>query len=171
MPSPATFPAAASLGAASSQPPTIRTSALIGWRSALRTTSGPIPRGSPTATANRRLRGVMLEPDVDLLLFLQLIDEMPDRELIAQRLPDLQFDVVERDVPGGMACGHFGDRELGPRAVLGERDDRLEAERRVDVQDLRIVGRQIGDGRLLGELRFLRVAEASGQRSEEHPTE
>src|SRR3954466_2855496 len=75
--------------------PTILTSAPIGWRSAFCTTSGPIPRGSPTATARRGRGGFSgtLEPDVDVRLTLQLVDEMADRQLIAERLPDAQLHV------------------------------------------------------------------------------
>src|ERR671931_1745668 len=95
----------------SSQPPTIRTSASSGCRNALRTTSGPMPRGSPTATARRG----RLESDVDVGLPLQLIDEVPDRELIAECLFDFQLHILERQIPRVAAARHFQHHKLRAR--------------------------------------------------------
>src|SRR4051794_336696 len=98
-------PASRSPGALapSSQPPTMRISASSGCRNAFRTTSGPMPRGSPTATARRGRGGgdgAKLESDIDVNLPPQLIYEMPDRQLVTQRLPNPDLHVVEREITG-----------------------------------------------------------------------
>src|SRR5437879_13659030 len=62
--------------------------------SARATTSGPIPRGSPSVTARRGRGATGSEADVDVGEMAQLVDEMLHHQVLAETRADLVFDVI-----------------------------------------------------------------------------
>src|SRR5438034_4132274 len=118
--------------------PTSTTSAASGACSSARaTTSGPMPRGSPSVTARRGRcacgPGVLLEADVDVGLAADQIQEVLDREVLAQVGADAVFHILERELPFGKALGDFDDGELGAQPRI-QAQHRLEAGRAVGRQ-------------------------------------
>src|SRR5205807_9322416 len=86
--------------------------------SARATTSGPIPRGSPSVTA-RRVReegeaeaAATSETNVYVGEAAQLIHVMLDHQIGAEDVADLVLHVLERQVALGLALGHLDHREL-----------------------------------------------------------
>src|SRR2546425_11580297 len=93
--SPAIFPACSGSrerGAVCSLPRKTRSASREPRATALATTSGPIPRGSPSVTASR---GRRLEPDVDVRGATQQVEMVLDGELLAERFADAILDFVE----------------------------------------------------------------------------
>src|SRR3989454_8384924 len=79
---------------------------------ALATTSGPIPRGSPSVTASR---GRRLEPDVDVRGATQQVEMVLDGELLAERFADAILDFVEPQLAFGQAPHQLEHDEPRPR--------------------------------------------------------
>src|SRR5258706_12062219 len=100
--------------------PTMRISASSGCSSALRTTSGPIPRGSPNVTARRT---TALEADVDVRLVAPLVDVMPDGEVVTEDVFNPQLHVLESQLPFGVALRHLEHDELGAGGARTPPDD------------------------------------------------
>src|SRR5205823_4133766 len=97
--------------------------------SALATTSGPIPRGSPGVTARRGRRGeaTPLEPDVDVGRAAQQVEVVFDGELLAQTVADAVLHLVERQLALGEPLDqleHDEPRSWAPGAYF---EDGLEA--------------------------------------------
>src|SRR5256885_295218 len=79
-------------GAVCSLPRKTRSASRGPRATALATTSGPIPRGSPSVTASR---GRRLEPDVDVRGATQQVEMVLDGELLAERFADAILYFVE----------------------------------------------------------------------------
>src|SRR6266487_278356 len=117
--------------------PTVTTSASSAPAArALRTTSGPIPRGSPRVTARRGRCATGLEPDVDVRRAAQLVDVMTDGELLAELGADLQLHILEVQVAFGVASRHLEHRELGAGRVGAYGHDGFESGRRVSGKEV-----------------------------------
>src|SRR5213592_3650399 len=80
-------------------------------RPAIRTTSGPIPRGSPSVTASR---GRRLEPDVDVRGATQQVEMVLDGELLAERFADAILYFVEPQLAFGQAPHQLEHHEPRP---------------------------------------------------------
>src|SRR5256714_13596910 len=89
--------------------------------SAFATTSGPMPRGSPSVTA-RRGRVTRSGPDVDVRRAAQHLEVMLYRELLAHVLADPILHVVEGQLTLGQALQELEHDELGPSRVRARRD-------------------------------------------------
>src|SRR6266496_957733 len=108
----------AGIAAIWSSGPTSTTSAASGaCASAAATTSGPMPRGSPSVTARRGRCAcgpdVVLEADVDVGLAADQIQVVLDREVLAQVGADAVLHILEGELPFGQALGDLDDGELG----------------------------------------------------------
>src|SRR5256885_12681864 len=80
--------------------------------SAFCTTSGPIPRGSPSVTASR---GRRLETDVDVGGAPQQVEMVLDGELLAQPVADMILYFVEPQLPLGKALRQLEHHKPRPR--------------------------------------------------------
>src|SRR3989475_5854482 len=79
--------------------------------SALATTSGPMPRGSPSVTARRGgRRDTASEPDVDVRGATQDLEVMLDRELLGQGVLDPVLHVLEAQLSLGHALQELEHR-------------------------------------------------------------
>src|ERR1700704_5084863 len=93
--------------------PTKTTSASSGPKeSALVTTSGPIPRGSPSVTASR---GRRLETDVDVGGATQHVEMGLDGELLAQPVADAILHFVDPQLAFRQALHQLEHHEPRPR--------------------------------------------------------
>src|SRR5216117_2651688 len=107
-------PAAASEGTAPCSPlPRNTRSASRGPRaSALSTTSGPIPRGSPSVIARR---GRRLETDVDVRGATHQVEMVLDGELLAQAVANAILHFVEPQLAFGKALHQLEHHKPRPR--------------------------------------------------------
>src|SRR2546422_11746768 len=113
--SPAIFPACAGSrerGAVCWLPRKTRSASRGPRAPALATTSGPIPRGSPSVTASR---GRRLEPDVNVRGATQQDEMVLDGELLAERFADAILDFVEPQLAFGQAPHQLEHHEPRPR--------------------------------------------------------
>src|SRR5438105_2083114 len=131
--------------------PTITTSASSAPKaSAFSTTSGPMPRGSPSVTASRG--ATPLEPDVDVGGAAQQVEVVLDGELLRQAVADAVLDLVERQVALGEPPDQLEYDEARPRGTGAHLEDGLEARHRVAAHDLLVVGRELRHGQCVGQL-------------------
>src|SRR6266571_7396664 len=146
---PAIRPAAS--GAAPRSPlPTRVTSASSGPKaSALVTTSGPIPRGSPSVTASR---GRRLETDVDVGGATQQVEMVLDGELLAQPVADAILHLVEPQLAFGKALHQLEHHEPRPRRPDADLKHWLQPGEGVWPDGLFVIGRQLRNGEGIGEL-------------------
>src|SRR5919112_1617446 len=86
-------------------------SAVTGWASTRAVISGPIPRGSPNATAMRGRPG-SLRPDLDVGGPAQVVEIAADGELLAQLVPDSVAHVLVLDLAFGPAVGDLENHKL-----------------------------------------------------------
>src|SRR5690242_5503615 len=93
--------------------------------SALATTSGPIPRGSPGVTARRGRREgpTPLEPDVDVGRAAQQVEVVFDGELLTQSVADAVLHLVERQLTLGKPLDQLEHDEARPRAAGAHFED------------------------------------------------
>ena len=82
---------------------------------------------------------------------------MANRQLVAERLTDVELDIVVRELALGMARGDVEHDEFRVRAIRAEGDHRLESQRRIAGDDLLIFRRQLIEGRVFHDLLLLRV--------------
>src|SRR5207248_4401948 len=146
--SPAIFPAASGgreRGAASSSPSTVMSASSGPSASALATTSGPIPRGSPGVTARRGRWGgaTPLESDVDVGRAAQQVEVVFDGELLSQPVADAILHFVERQLALGESLDQLEHDEARPRAPGAHFEDRLQPGDGVGAHDLLVIGRQV----------------------------
>src|SRR5215210_7227335 len=112
-------------------------SAAIGWARAWAVISGPMPRGSPSVTANRGpLLWVVLAvpsalpafiisgPDLDVRRLSQPVEVPPDRQLLPELLPYSIADVFVLHLALGAAADHLQHDELVAPARAGYGEDR-----------------------------------------------
>src|SRR3989475_13137917 len=97
---PAIRPASAGDAPCSPLPRKMRSASRGPRARAFATTSGPIPRGSPSVTASR---GRRLETDVDVRGATQQVEVVLDGELLAQPVPDAILHFVEPQLAFGKA--------------------------------------------------------------------
>src|SRR5437870_9848772 len=84
--------------------------------SALATTSGPIPRGSPSVTSRRgRRRVTASQPDVDVGGTTQDLEVVLDGELLRQPIANPVLHVVEAQLALGQTLQELEHDEPGPR--------------------------------------------------------
>src|SRR2546428_7900942 len=144
--------------------PSRTTSASSGPKaSAFSTTSGPIPRGSPSVTASR---GRRLETDVDVRGAPQQIEMVLDGELLAQAVPDAILHLVEPQLALGKALQQLEHHEPRPPRSGGDFEHRLQPGNGVLTDRLLVIGRQLGQGEGVSQLGLARVGVATGQRVE-----
>src|SRR5262249_36557311 len=135
------------------------------WPRARATTSGPMPRGSPSVTASRgrlALGPATLEPDVDVREAAQLDRGVLDAELLREIAADPLAHVLVGERPFRLAGRDLDDGELRPRAGGAHLHDRLESRARVLRQHLLVLGGELRDVDRLGELLRVLVAVALG---------
>src|SRR5262249_24428594 len=138
------------------------------WPRARATTSGPMPRGSPSVTASRgrlALGPATLEPDIDVREAAQLIEVVFDAELLREIAADPLAHVLVGERPFRLAGRDLDDGELRPRAGA-HLHHRLESRARVLRQHLLVLGGELRDVDRLGELLRVLVAVALGERIE-----
>src|SRR2546425_7985350 len=131
--------------------------------SAFSTTSGPIPRGSPSVTASR---GRRLETDVDVRGATQQVEMVLDGELLAQAVPDAILHLVEPQLALGKALQQLEHHEPRPPRSGGDFEHRLQPGNGVLTDRLLVIGRQLGQGEGVSQLGLARVGVATGQRVE-----
>src|SRR2546427_7860439 len=131
--------------------------------SAFSTTSGPIPRGSPSVTASR---GRRLETDVDVRGATQQVEMVLDGELLAQPVADAILHFVEPQLAFGKALQQLEHYEPRPRRPDADFKHRLQPGDGVLPDGLFVVGRELGHGEGIRELGLARVGVATGQRIE-----
>src|SRR5438034_2600410 len=102
-------------GAVCSLPRKTRSASRGPRATALATTSGPIPRGSPSVTASR---GRRLEPDVDVRGATQQVEMVLDGELLAERFADAILYFVEPQLAFGQARSEEHTSELQSHSDL-----------------------------------------------------
>src|SRR5690349_8881570 len=157
----------AGIAASRSSGPSSTTSASRGpAATAAATTSGPTPRGSPSVTARRGRAGTLLEADVHVGHATELIEVMLLRQVLAQLFANAVLHVFERVVTRRLALGHDQNRELRAAAVGIDRHDCLDPAGRVVADRAAVVGRQVGQGDLLGKPRLAGIAVVLGDRIE-----
>src|ERR1043166_1917169 len=93
--------------------------------SALATTSGPIPRGSPSVTASRGT--TPLEPDGGVGRTGQQVEVVFDGELLAQAVADAVLHLVERQLALGEALDQLEHEKAWSRARAAPLDNGLTA--------------------------------------------
>src|SRR5882724_1322007 len=131
--------------------------------SAFSTTSGPIPRGSPSVTASR---GRRLETDVDVRGATQQVEMVLDGELLAQAVPDAILHLVEPQLALGKALQQLEHHEPRPPRSGGDFEHRFQPGNGVLTDRLLVIGRQLGQGEGVSQLGLARVGVATGQRVE-----
>src|SRR5689334_14662261 len=127
------------------------------------TTSGPMPRGSPSVTATRGRRTIRLVSDVDVRHAAEEIEIMLDRELLAERVLDPVLHLVERELAFGEALGQLEHDEPWPRGPGTDLEHGLEARHAVVTDRFQIVGRQLRHREPIRQLRLIRICVASRQ--------
>src|SRR4051812_28914238 len=138
-------------------------SASMGPVSARAVISGPIPRGSPSASASRgrfvfpvlpvlpvpSLRSgqalSVLGANVDVRRLTQPVEIMPDGELLAQLIPDVVLHVLVPDLTLGPAVSHLEHNELLLTARPLHAENRQHCTRVRIRDDLAISFRQLRD--------------------------
>src|SRR5437660_2266669 len=110
--------------------------------SALASTSGPIPRGSPGVTARRGRRPTPLEPDVDVGRAAQQVEVVFDGELLAQTVADAVLHLVERQLALGESLDQLEHDEARARAPGAHFEHVLETGHGIAAHDLPVIGRQ-----------------------------
>src|SRR2546422_2523620 len=126
--SPAIRPATSAGPASRSRLPSSTTSACSGPSArALATTSGPMPRGSPSVTARRGRRATASGAGVDVGSAAQDLEIVLHRELLAHVLADPVLHVVEAQLTLGQAFRELEHDELGPLRVRPHLEHRLQA--------------------------------------------
>src|SRR2546421_4677731 len=124
----------------SSLPSTVTSASSDPSASAFATTSGPMPRGSPSVTA-RRGRVTRSGPDVDVRRAAQNLEVMLYRELLAHVLADPILHVVEGQLTLGQALQELEHDELGPSRVRARREQGLQPRHRVAADRALVVRR------------------------------
>src|SRR3989475_2249362 len=136
---------------------------------AFATTSGPIPRGSPTVTARRGRAATALEADVHVGRASQQVEIVLLGEPLAQRVADPILHVLEGELALRQAPDQLQHDEARPRRPLRDRDHRLEARHGLVPDRLEVVGGELRGGQRVGELRLVRIVIAAGARGEPSP--
>src|SRR5438093_3570235 len=156
-------PAAASEGTAPRSPlPRNTRSASRGPRaSAFSTTSGPIPRGSPSVIARR---GRRLETDVDVRGATHQVEMVLDGELLAESVADAILHFVEPQLAFRKALQELEHHEPRSRRPDGHLEYRLQSGNGVLPDGLVVIGRELRHGEGIGVYGFARVGVATGQR-------
>src|SRR5438105_6805874 len=111
--------------------------------SALASTSGPIPRGSPGVTARRGRRPTPLEPDVDVGRAAQQVEVVFDGELLRQPVADAVLHLVERQLALREPLDQLEHDEARPGGAGGRLEDGLPARDRVAAYDFPVIGREL----------------------------
>src|SRR2546426_12714372 len=145
-------------GAVCSLPRKTRSASRGPRATALATTSGPIPRGSPSVTASR---GRRLEPDVDVRGATQQVEMVLDGELLAERFADAILDFVEPQLAFGQAPHQLEHHEPRPRRPDADLKHWLQPGEGVRPDGLFVIGRELGNGEGIGELGLARVGVAT----------
>src|SRR2546427_4216207 len=136
---------------------------------AFATTSGPIPRGSPTVTARRGRAATALEADVHVGRASQQVEIVLLGEPLAQRVADPILHVLEGELALRQAPDELEHDEPRPHGPLRHRDHWLEARHGVVPDRLEVVGGELRDGQRVGEFRLAGVVIAAGERVERRP--
>src|SRR6266496_97849 len=166
--SPAIRPAASGRrggGALPSSPSTVISASSGPRASALATTSGPIPRGSPGVTARRGRWGrpTPLEPDVDVGRAAQQVEVVFDGELLGQAVADAVLHLVERQLALGETLDQLEHDEPWSRAPGAHCEYGLQARHGVAAHHLLVVGWQLRHGQSIGELGLVRIGVGAGE--------
>src|SRR5207249_2617993 len=131
------------LGAVPWSPSTVISASSGPRASALATTSGPIPRGSPGVTARRGRCPPVLETDVDVGRAAQQVEVVFHGKLLAETVADAVLHLVERQLALGEPLDqleHDEPRSWAPGAYF---EDGLEAGHGDAAHHLLVVGRQL----------------------------
>src|SRR2546422_269993 len=150
-------------GAGSSLPRTMSSASRGPRATAFATTSGPIPRGSPSVTASR---GRRLETDVDVRGATQQVEMVLEGELLAQAVADAILHFVEPQLAFGKALDQLEHHKPRPRRPDADFKNRLQSGDRVLPDRFFVIGGELGNGEGIGELGLARVGVATGQRVE-----
>src|SRR2546425_10289727 len=129
--------------------------------SAFSTTSGPIPRGSPSVTASR---GRRLETDVDVRGATEQVEMVLDGELLAQAVANAILHFVEPHLAFREALDQLEHHEPRPRRPNADFKHRLQPGDGVLPDGLLVIGRELGNGEGVGELGLALVRVATGER-------
>src|SRR5438552_4452552 len=121
---------------------------------AFATTSGPIPRGSPSVTASR---GRRLETDVDVRGATQQVEMVLDGELLAQPVADAILHFVEAQLAFGEALHQLERHKPRSRRPEADFKHRLQSGDAVWPDRRFVIGRELRNGEGIGELGLARV--------------
>src|SRR6266496_2401717 len=121
---------------------------------AFATTSGPIPRGSPSVTASR---GRRLETDVDVRGATQQVEMVLDGELLAQPVADAILHFVEPQLAFGEALHQLEHHKPRSRRPDADFKHRLQSGDGVWPDRRFVIGRELRNGEGIGELGLARV--------------
>src|SRR2546430_8983639 len=167
--SPAIFPAASGArerGAAPPSPSTVTSASSGPSASALATTSGPMPRGSPGVTARRgrgpREGATPLESDVDVGRAAQQVEVVFHGELLSQPLADAILHLVERQLALGESPDQLEHDEARTRAPGAHLEDGLQPGDGVGADDLLVIRRELRPGQRVRGLGPVRVSVQPG---------
>src|SRR3989449_5098333 len=136
-------------GAGSSLPRTMSSASRGPRATAFATTSGPIPRGSPSVTASR---GRRLETDVDVRGATEQVEMVLDGELLAQAVANAILHLVEPQLALGKALQQLEHHEPRPPRSGGDFEHRLQPGNGVLTDRLLVIGRQLGQGEGVSQL-------------------